>query len=73
MSLVDWEADLVKNEPILAKYAGGDDWHWLRYPFLAEGDTPEKRAEARKFLADHEHLLRSRGRRISRNPPDDEH
>ena len=53
MSLVDWEADLVKNEPILAKYAGGDDWHWLRYPFLAEGDTPEKRAEARKFLADH--------------------
>jgi peptidoglycan/xylan/chitin deacetylase (PgdA/CDA1 family) len=53
MSLVDWEADLVKNEPILAKYADGDDWHWLRYPFLAEGDTPEKRAEARKFLAAH--------------------
>jgi peptidoglycan-N-acetylglucosamine deacetylase len=52
MSLVDWEADLVKNEPILAKYADGDDWHWLRYPFLAEGDTPEKRTEARKFLAD---------------------
>jgi peptidoglycan/xylan/chitin deacetylase (PgdA/CDA1 family) len=53
MSLVDWEADLVKNEPILAKYADGDDWHWLRYPFLAEGDTPEKRNDTRKFLAAH--------------------
>ncbi len=51
MDLVDWEADLVKNEPILDKYAEGADWHWLRYPFLAEGDTPQKRTEARKFLA----------------------
>jgi peptidoglycan/xylan/chitin deacetylase (PgdA/CDA1 family) len=51
MDFVDWEADLVKNEPILAKYAPDADWHWLRYPFLAEGDTSEKRAEVRKFLA----------------------
>lgn len=51
MDFFDWEADLVKNEPILAKYAPDADWHWLRYPFLAEGDTPEKRAEVRKFLA----------------------
>lgn len=52
-SLADWEADLLKNEPVLEKYAGNTDWHWLRYPFLAEGDTPQKRAESRKFLADH--------------------
>lgn len=52
-SLADWDADLIKNEPVLQKYAAGTDWHWLRYPFLAEGDTPEKRAETRKFLADH--------------------
>jgi peptidoglycan/xylan/chitin deacetylase (PgdA/CDA1 family) len=52
-SLADWEADLLKNESVLEKYAAGADWHWLRYPFLAEGDTPEKRAESRKFLADH--------------------
>jgi peptidoglycan/xylan/chitin deacetylase (PgdA/CDA1 family) len=51
MDFFDWEADLVKNEPILAKYAPDTDWHWLRYPFLAEGDTPEKRSEVRKFLA----------------------
>ena len=52
MDLIDWEADLRKNEPILDKYAAGADWRWLRYPFLAEGDTPEKRTDVRKFLAD---------------------
>ena len=51
--LADWEADLLKNEPVLEKYAAGTDWHWLRYPFLAEGNTPEKRAESRKFLEQH--------------------
>jgi len=50
-SLADWEADLEKNEPLLEKYAAGGDWHWLRFPFLAEGDTPEKHLEMRKFLA----------------------
>lgn len=49
----DWEADVLKDEPVLEKYAAGTDWHWLRYPFLAEGDTPEKRTAARKFLAEH--------------------
>jgi peptidoglycan/xylan/chitin deacetylase (PgdA/CDA1 family) len=50
-SLADWEADLEKNEPLLEKYAGDGDWHWLRFPFLAEGNTPEKHAEMRRFLA----------------------
>ncbi|HKF48538.1 MAG TPA: polysaccharide deacetylase family protein [Terracidiphilus sp.] len=53
MSAADWEADVLKNEPVLKQYAAGADWHWLRYPFLAEGDTAEKRAEVRKFLAEH--------------------
>jgi peptidoglycan-N-acetylglucosamine deacetylase len=52
-TLEDWEADVLKNEPVLKKYAGDTDWHWLRYPYLAEGDTPEKRVAARKFLAEH--------------------
>jgi peptidoglycan-N-acetylglucosamine deacetylase len=52
-TLADWEADVLKNEPVLQSYAGGEDWRWLRFPYLAEGDTPEKRAAARKFLADH--------------------
>lgn len=56
-SLADWEADVLKNEPILEKYAGKSDWHWLRYPYLAEGDTPEKRNEARQFLAAHRYRI----------------
>lgn len=48
-----WEADLLKNEAVLREYAGNADWHWLRYPFLAEGDTPEKRGEVRRFLREH--------------------
>lgn len=52
-SLADWEADLLKNEPVLKQYAGTTDWHWLRFPFLAEGDTPERGADTRKFLAAH--------------------
>jgi peptidoglycan/xylan/chitin deacetylase (PgdA/CDA1 family) len=56
-SLADWEADVLKNEPILEKYAVGSDWHWLRYPYLAEGDTPEKRTAARQFLAQHHYRI----------------
>ncbi|UWZ86612.1 polysaccharide deacetylase family protein [Occallatibacter riparius] len=55
--LEDWEADVLKNEPVLEKYAGSSDWHWLRYPYLAEGDTPEKRDAARKFLAEHHYKI----------------
>jgi peptidoglycan/xylan/chitin deacetylase (PgdA/CDA1 family) len=56
-SLADWEADVLKNEPVLEKYAAGSDWHWLRYPYLAEGDTKEKRDGARKFLAEHHYKI----------------
>jgi peptidoglycan/xylan/chitin deacetylase (PgdA/CDA1 family) len=52
-SLADWEADLLKNEPLLKKHMGNSDWHWLRYPYIAEGETVEKRVAARKFLSEH--------------------
>src|SRR5207253_1923168 len=48
-----WEADLLRDEPILQKEMGSADWHWLRYPNLGEGNTPGKRLAARAFLADH--------------------
>jgi peptidoglycan/xylan/chitin deacetylase (PgdA/CDA1 family) len=38
---------------VLNQFKGGRDYHWLRYPFLSEGDTPEKRASVRRYLADH--------------------
>jgi peptidoglycan/xylan/chitin deacetylase (PgdA/CDA1 family) len=52
-SLAAWEADVLSNEPLLEKYAAGADWHWLRFPYLAEGETAEKRSAARAFLAAH--------------------
>ena len=52
-SLAEWEADTLRNEALLKSYMGSDDWHWLRYPNLAEGDTLQKREGARKFLAEH--------------------
>jgi peptidoglycan-N-acetylglucosamine deacetylase len=51
-SLAEWEADTLKNEALLKSYMGDEDWHWLRYPNLAEGDTPQKREDARRFLAE---------------------
>jgi peptidoglycan/xylan/chitin deacetylase (PgdA/CDA1 family) len=57
-SLTDWEADLVRNEPLLQKHMAGQDWHWLRYPFLSEGETADKHAAARK-------MLKARGYRIA--------
>ena len=51
--LADWEADVLKNEPLLQPYMSGNTWRWIRYPNLAEGNTPEKRDGARKFLAEH--------------------
>jgi peptidoglycan-N-acetylglucosamine deacetylase len=49
LSAADYESEIVRNEPVLAELGG--DWRWFRYPFLDEGDTPEKRAEVRSFLA----------------------
>ena len=51
IALEDWEADVVRNEPLLQAAMGDGDWRWLRFPYLSEGDTPEKRTAARAFLA----------------------
>src|SRR5208282_2896898 len=54
-----FERDLEQNEPaleLLAKPAlgkAGNDWHWLRYPYLHEGDTVEKRRAVREYLNKH--------------------
>ena len=49
-SLEDFEQDVVRNEPVLMKWTKDENWRWFRYPFLAEGNTPEKRAGFRNFL-----------------------
>jgi peptidoglycan/xylan/chitin deacetylase (PgdA/CDA1 family) len=48
-----FENEIVANEPVLKGLMGSRDWRWLRYPFLHEGDTLEKRHAIRKYLADH--------------------
>jgi len=44
------EQDVLRDEPVLDKLMKGEDWHWFRYPYLAEGDTPEKKTAFRDFL-----------------------
>jgi peptidoglycan/xylan/chitin deacetylase (PgdA/CDA1 family) len=53
-----FETDIVRNEPLLEARMGQADWRWFRYPYLAEGETPEVRARARAFL-------KARGYRIA--------
>lgn len=51
--LAVFEADALKNEPLLEKYSPGANWHYFRYPFVDEGKDETQRAEFRKFLAAH--------------------
>jgi peptidoglycan/xylan/chitin deacetylase (PgdA/CDA1 family) len=57
MSVSEFESELVGNEPLLTRLAAGEDWRWFRYPFLDEGETPQKRAAARAVLAKHQYKI----------------
>lgn len=49
-----FEREIDENEPSLELLAGKDgNWHWLRYPFLHEGETVEKRRAVRAYLQAH--------------------
>ncbi len=58
-----FERDVRRNEPLLEGLMGAQDWHWLRYPYLHEGDTPAKRRAVRAWLA-------GRGYRIAQTSMD---
>ena len=45
-----FEEDIARNEPVLKSLMGTGGWRWLRYPFLWEGDTLEKRHAVRDYL-----------------------
>lgn len=51
ISADEFIADIRKNEPLLQEIMGSRDWRFFRFPYLAEGDTPEKRNAVRQFLA----------------------
>jgi hypothetical protein len=44
---------------MLKDLMGAEDWRWLRYPFLSEGDTPEKRLAVRGWLAANHYKIAS--------------
>lgn len=52
-------AEIARNEPMLEDLMGDRDWRWLRYPFLSEGDTPEKRLAVRQWLAANHYKIAS--------------
>lgn len=52
-SAESFEQDLIADESILKKYMGSEDWHWLRFPFLDEGDDVGKHRALQAFLEEH--------------------
>lgn len=52
-TLAEYQEEINKNEPILKDLMKEKDWRWFRYPFLARGDTPEKRDAVRALLQQH--------------------
>jgi peptidoglycan/xylan/chitin deacetylase (PgdA/CDA1 family) len=49
-SVAAFEQDVIANEAVLRAFMSDGDWRWFRYPFLREGDTPEKYRAVRAFL-----------------------
>jgi peptidoglycan-N-acetylglucosamine deacetylase len=45
-----FEREIEGDEPALELLTKKDAWHWLRYPYLHEGDTVEKRRAVRAYL-----------------------
>jgi len=53
-----FEREIEENEPALELLSAKDaDWHWLRYPFLREGNTIEKRRAVRDYLKAHQYRI----------------
>jgi peptidoglycan-N-acetylglucosamine deacetylase len=48
-----FERDIEENEPALELLTATENGHWLRYPYLHEGDTAEKRRAVRAYLKAH--------------------
>jgi peptidoglycan/xylan/chitin deacetylase (PgdA/CDA1 family) len=50
-------AELSQDEPVLELLDPAGNWRWLRYPYLREGDTVEKRREVRAALKDRRYRI----------------
>lgn len=47
-----FEGDIAGNEALLGELMSGQDWHWLRFPFLVAG-SDQTHAEIMTYVADH--------------------
>lgn len=56
-SLEQFEDDTQKDENQLQMQMDGADWHWFRFPFLAEGDSVTKKMGFRVYLAEHHYRI----------------
>jgi peptidoglycan-N-acetylglucosamine deacetylase len=53
-----FEREIEQDEPVLELLAAKDaSWRWLRYPFLREGDTVEKRRVVRAYMQAHQYRV----------------
>lgn len=50
-TVAEFMLDTHRNENLLQKYMPVANYRWLRYPYLAEGESAEKRAAVRAQLA----------------------
>lgn len=48
----EFATEVERNEPILQQMMDSRDWHWFRFPFLSEGETPQKHDAVRAFLVE---------------------
>jgi peptidoglycan/xylan/chitin deacetylase (PgdA/CDA1 family) len=49
--------EVSRNEALLQSLMGKENWHWLRYPYLHEGDTLEKRRAVRAWAFAHQYKI----------------
>ncbi len=52
-----FEADVTAGEPILADLMAGENWHYLRFPFLNAGTDPALHAGIMAWLRDHAYRI----------------
>ena len=53
LTIPQFEAEVMKGDPMLARLGGSSDWRWFRYPFLDEGKDESQRTAARQVLRKH--------------------
>ena len=51
----DYIADIIRNEPSVERFGGGV--RYFRYPYVQEGNTPEKRNVVRRWLTAHGYTI----------------